>query len=343
MAYGQRAFRKIQLGMESTAGTAVPATDVVLGILSQVYTDKVWHKPEQDRGVLAMNYEDPFQVGDDVELDFEGELYDDFLVFLLSMAIRGNITATQPDNVNEPLHYLWLFEMGLATANTPDIANGIETGTIEFGDNLQAYETEFLYVKSIEISGAPNESVTVTVTFGGRQVGEVTFTGALTAPAAAYFAENLTTFFIDTSYAGIGGTQKSGMLRAWTWKFETGFSPLYAADGSFFFSSLNEVPKKVDLELTYYRDGTNSEAAKDLFESQGTTYIRIALLSHTEMDSAQGNPEYVYLDGAFKYTEWPAVEDEDGTAVVTVTAESFYDTTASKMFGVSVGTKKSTL
>lgn len=343
MAYGQRAFRKIQLGIEATNGTAVPATDVVLGVVSQVVTDKVWHKPEQDRGVLAMNYETPFQVGDDIEFEFEGELYDDFLVFLAAMSIRSNVTPTQPDNVNEPLHYLWLFEPGMTTANTPDIANGIDTATIEFGDNVQAYETEFSYLKSIEITGEPNEAVMVTATFGGRQSSEVTFTGALTAPAAAYFAENLSTFFIDTSYAGIGGTAKAGMLRAWTWTFETGFSPRYAADGTFFFSGLNEEPKKVELELTYYRDGTNSEAAKDLFESQATTYLRIGLLSHTEMDAAQSNPQYVYLDGAFKYTEWGEVEDEDGTATVTVKAESFYDTTASKMFGMSIGTKKATL
>lgn len=338
MAYGLRSFRKIQLGVESTAGTAVAAVEPIYGVMSQLYSDETWHKPIQDRGVLAMNYETPFAVGKEVELTYEGEAYDRALVYLMSAAVRGNVTATQPDAVNRPNEYLWVFEPGLTTANTPDITNGIDTLTLEYGDNIQAYEAEFAFVKQIEISGAPGEPVQMSVTFGARQVTETTFTGSLTAQSAVYFPFNLSKFYIDTSYAGIGGTQKTGLLRAFTWTFETQFTPLYAADGTFYFSSLNEAPKMVSAELTYYRDGTDEQAEFDKYEAQTTSYQRIELLGETEMDSGEGNPPYIYLDGAFKYTEYPEFDDEDGTAVVTVTAESFYDVTATKQFGVSIGT-----
>ena len=342
MAYGVKAFRSIQISNdEDTPGSAEAATEVLIGGISHTYTDKVHHNPVQDRGVLARNYQAPFQVSDLIELEFSGELYDRLAVFMFNNSIRGNVTATQPDNVNEPLHFLWTMEPGLSTANTPDIANGIDTFTMEYGDNIQSYEVEYLFTTQVEISGVVNEGVQATWSMQGRQVTESAKTGALVAPALAYFPFNLTSFYIDTSYAGLGGTQKSGMLRAFTWTLETGFTARFAADGNLYFASLNEDSKNVQLELTYYRDGTNTEAAKDLFESQAQTYISIEMLGETEMDSAQGNPEYLKLQGSYIYTEWPTIEDDEGTAVVTVKAAAFYDTTASKLFTVLIGTKMS--
>lgn len=342
MVYAQKAFQKIQISNpEDTVGTAEAATEILLGVLTVKAHDKVFHKPEQDRGVLAMNYETPFQVADEIELEFEGELYDRLAVFIMNNSVRGNITATQPDSMNEPNHYLWDIVPTLTAGNTPDVTNGIETFTLEYGDNVQAYETEFLYTKSWEISGAPNEPVMVNWTMGGRQVTEASFTGALNAPSTAYFPFNLAKFYIDSDYASIGGTQVTGMLLGFTVTFETMFTELRPADGNFYFSQLSEAPKTLQFELTFLRDSTNSEAEFDKFQAQTTSYIRIELLSHTEMDSGQSNPPYIYIDAAIKYIEWPEHEDEDGTMTVTVTAEAFYDTTASEMFSINLGTTMS--
>jgi hypothetical protein len=340
MAYGLRSFRKIQISnVEGTPGTAEAAVEPLYGTLTQVVSDEQWHNPDQDRGVLARNYETPFAVANEVELTLEGELYDRLAVYLFNNAIRGNVTPTQPDDSNQPNTYEWALEYAQTAANTPDATNGIDTFTLEYGDNVQAYEVEYLFTKELEITGAVGEPVTVSATMGGRQVTETTFTSSLTAQSAAYFPFNRAKFYVETdAYASIGSTQKTGLLRGFTWTFETMFTPLYAADGALYFTNLNEDKKFVNLEMTLYRDGTNSEALKDAYESQDTIYLRIELLGETEMDSGQSNPPYIYLDGAFKITEWPEVEDEDGTAVVTVTAQSFYDATATKDFDVTIGT-----
>ena len=165
--------------------------------------------------------------------------------------------------INEPLHYLWTLEPSLATnGNTPDETNGIDTFTLEYGDNVQAYETEFLFTTKVEISGEPNEPVAFTWTCMGRQSSEVTKTAALSAPTTVYFPFNLAKFYIDTSYAAIGGTQKTDMLKAFTWSFETMFTGRYTASGNFYFEALNEEKKTVALELTILRDSVNSEALK---------------------------------------------------------------------------------
>lgn len=339
MAYGQKAFRKIQISnVEGTPGTAEAATEILFGMITQLFTDKVFHTPDQDRGVLAAHYEVPFQVGEAIELEMEGELYDRLAVFMFSNAIRGNVTATQPDNIDEPNHYRWVFEPAMTTPNTPDETNGIDTFTLEVGDNNGAYEVEYLFTVSFEISGSPNEPVMFTWTVQGRQVTSTTFTAALTAPAAAYFPFNKTKFYIDTSYAGIGGTQKSGVLRAFTYTLETMFSGRYAADGNYYFSSINEDKKAAEVELTYYRDGVTEAAEFAKYLAQTMTYLRIELNSEVEMDSGENNPPQIKLDGAFRYTEYPAYDDEDGTSVVSVTARSFYDPTSSKMITVTVDT-----
>lgn len=340
MARALRAMRKIQISnVEGTPGTAEAATEVFLGMLTQMVHDMVLHTPDHDRGVLAEVYEAPFRVSDDPgEIEMEVELYDRLMNFICANSIRGNVTPTQPDNVNEPNHWLWVYEPNLSSPNTPDETNGIDTFTMEWGDNTGAFEMEHTYTVSFEITGEPDEPVMVSWTISGFQITATTFTGALTAPAAAYFPSNLATFFIDTSYAGIGGTQKTAMLRAWTYTFETQFVKLRAADGNFYASGLLENKKAPVLEMTFYRDGTNYPAELAKFLAQTTTYIRIALVSHTEMDSGQGNPPYVYLDGAYLYTEFPELEDEDGTVVSTVTAKGRYDETAAKMMTISIGT-----
>lgn len=341
MAYGHRAFRNIQISNpEDTVGTAEAAVEMLLGTLMPKASDEVWHIPEHDRGVLAQHWEQPFQVGKEIELEFEGELYDRLAVHIFSNAIRGNVTPTQPDDIDQPNTYEWLFEPAMDAPNTPDQTNGIDTFTIEYGDNVQAYEVEHLFTVSVEISGAPDEPVTVTWTIRGRQVTETSFTsGPDTTPVAAFFPFNLSKFYIESdAYNNIGTTQKTGMLRAFTWTFETAFSARVAADGTLYFGSLNEDKKAVNLELTYYRDDTNSAAEFDAWQAQDMRYMRIELLGDTEMDSGQSNPEYIYLDGAFRYTEWPELDDEDGTSVVTVTARSFYDSSKQNMMGVTVGT-----
>ena len=340
MAVARKAFKDIQISSpEVTNGTAVAATEVVVATISAPYTDKIFHTPEEDRGSLAKNFETPIQVSDEIEIELEGNMYDRLAVFLFNMAIRGNVTPTQPDNINEPLHYLWTLEPSLTgTGNTPDETNGIETFTIEYGDNVQHYETEFTFATKIEITGEPGELCTFSATIMGRQSTESTQTPALSAPTVVYFPFNLAKIYIDTSYANLGTTQKTDMLKGFTWTLETMFTGRYTADGNFYFTALNEEKKAAQLELTYIRSTADSETAKDIWESQATTFIRIEMNGETEMDAGQANPPYIRLDGAYKYTEWPVTDDEDGTSIVSVTAETFYDTTSSKQFGVLIGT-----
>lgn len=345
MAYSHRALNKFQISnVEGTPGTAEAATAQILyETLTQLVHDKVFHMPVQDRGLLAKNIEQPFQVSTLAEFELQGDLYDQLMVYIASNSIRGNVTPSQPDAMNEPLHYLWVFEPALTAPNTPDQTNGIDTFTGEFGNNLQAYESEFLFTVSFEIEGNFNEAVKITWNFQGRTVTETSFTGAITAPTThQFFATNKAKWYVDANYAAIGTTVKTGVLKKFKYTYETMFTARYTADGEYHFAALNEDRKAPVMELTLMRDTANTgmfDVELTKFLAQSTSYQRIELLGKTEMDSGQANPPYIWLDGAWKAREWPETDQEDGNELVTVTFDAFYDTTAGKMCGVSVGTK----
>lgn len=339
MAFRTKPLSRYQISnVEGTPGTAEAATEILfLENLTRNVHSKVFYMPLSDRGRLSKNNETPFPVSAKVEYEAEGSLYDRLANFMFCNSIRGNITPAAVGG-GETLAYTWTYLPGLTTQNTPDITDGIDTFTLEHADNGQNYETEFCFTTKLEISGVVNEDVKFNWAFNGRQVTESSITAGLTEPAAKYFAVNNAKLFIDANYAAIGGTQKSGVLLGFKWTFETGFVERYTADGNVYFTALNEDAKTVSLELTFQNDTTIVEAELDKFLAQTTSYIRLALFSQGEIDSGQNNPAYIYLDGAFKWGEWPAMENEDGTYSVTVVGEAFYDSTASKMFGVTVKT-----
>ena len=346
MAYSNQALRRIQISnVEGTPGTAEAATEILFGTVKIPLQDVVHHTPEQDRNSLAEIVELPFLVSKFIEgIEFEGDLYDRLMVFIAANSIRGNVTGVSAGG-SKPLEIIHTYEPGLTTLNTPDIANGIDTFTLEVGDNVQAYEIEYCVSTKVEIEfetgGDDDAVVTVKWTVMGRQLTSTTFTAALSEPTAAYFPANLVKLYIDTSYAGMGGTVKEGVLRAGKWTFEPMFTARFAADGTYLFSGISESKKAPELELTYYRDSTivEAELVKHKATPKTKSFIRLLLTSGSaEMDAAQSNPPYVKLDGAYIITEFPELEEEDGTGVVTVTYRGVKDVTSGKMMSVIIGT-----
>ncbi len=338
MAYGSKALRRVYASnAEGTAGTAEAATEVLYFENWDVHETSIeFYMPVADRNTLAKNVEQPFAVKYLAEMEGDGSLYDRMMNFLASMSI----CKTTPAAVGglETLAYLWTYIPTLTTPNTPDQTLGINTFTFEDGDNLQAYEQEFCYATELEISGAVNENAKFKVSMNGRQVTNTTFTAALVEPAAKYMAVNQAKLFIDTTWAGLGGTQKVGVLTAFNWKFTTGFTPLYSASGNLYYDALHEEAKEVELELTFWRDGTILPAELVKYKAQTLEFIRIALFSQGEIDSGQANPAYIYLDGAYRISEWNALEDEDGSSTITLVYKSYKDPTSAKMMQAIVKT-----
>jgi len=327
------------VGEEATPGTAVAATEVAYGTLSTWEEERVIVQPEEDRNNLSRHMADDFVAQKSARLVWTGDVNTRHILYALSMGLCGNITPTQPNSTDQPNAYLWTFTPGLTTANTPDIAAGIDTFTFEFGDNLQAYEAEYVFATRIEISGRPGEACQFTADLMGRQRTDTTFTGALTAQSVQRFPFALAKVYVDTSWANLGTTQKSGLLKGFSWILETQLAASWGADGNLYFYAVDkEARKSAELRLVYARC-TDADSERTKYEGNSTTYLRIELLGATELDSGQSNPPYIYLDNAVRYFEWPTPGDEDGLSTVEVVGESVYDSTGGKQFEVAVLTE----
>ena len=327
-----KAFRRIQISnLEDTVGSAEAATEILYGTIIPPGPGITVHWPEEDRNSLAR-----YQANDEVvaklqNLTWTGDLNHRHANYLLAMSVRGNVTATQADPTNEPNAYTWTYEPGLTTANTPDIANGIDTFTIEYGDNTQAYETEYCFITRLVIEGSANGVCTFTADITGRQQSDASFTGSLTAQSVQRFPFNLAKCHFDTSWANLGNTQKTGFVRSFTWTLETMFSAFQTADGALYFSSVSESPKAPTLALALKR-GSDADTQRGYHEARTTTFIRLDLLGQTELDSGQSNPPYLRLDGAYRYETWPDLGEDEGSSIENPTAVGVYDSTGGKMF-----------
>lgn len=331
---------QIQIGNESTPGTAVPAVDILLATMEAQFSSEVYFIPEDDRNLLAIDKGNRFQVQELAELKITGSVNQRLAPYLFGSTIRGNITPTNPDVTNEPKAFLWTYQGNLTAGNTPDIADGIDTYTIEYGDNLEELEAEYCFTKTLVLSGESGDApVKFDWTLTAAKITDGnTNTAALTVQSVQYFPANMVSFYIDTSYAAIGSAAKADLLKAWTWTLETQFTPRFTASGTLTYEGVSEAAKQVVLELVYLR-GTTSETERALAVTGDTTYLRIKLLGVTAIDDAQSNPPYIYLDGAFQYDlPWPAPGDEDGVRTDTVTAKSVYDATGTRDFEVAVFT-----
>lgn len=321
-----KAFRRIQLGLEGTPGSAAAADYVALGTMT-AESGEVLHQPDDERNTLARNMADDLFVGKEAKLVWTGDVTMRDITYALAMAIRGNVTPAASGS-----EITWTFTPGLTTANTPDIADGIDTLTFEYGDNTQAYETEYCFATRLQISGAPNQVLQFTCDITGRQWTETSFTGALSLVATQRFPFNLARFYINATGASIGVTQATATLLGFTWTLETMFTPYYTADGALYFTGVREAKKRPVLQLTYARNAT-SEAERDKYDARTTTFLRIKAEGPTNITS---NEPYLQLDGAYRYMAWPSYGEENGLTTVQVTAEAVYDATWAKMFEVAV-------
>lgn len=332
-------LRYIQIGNEATPGTAVAATEILLGNLTWPADDYVVKLPEgEQRNSMAKYFANAFEVSQIANFAFEGDVIFRHLIYWLSMALRGNITATQPDSTNQPNAYLWTFEPSLSARNTPDETNGIDTFTIEFGDDKEDYEVPYCFATHIEISGAPNEVCRVSVDITGQKKDEPTKTGGLSVQSVQRAPFNLSKYYRDTSWATmVGGspTQKTKCFKGFTWAFDTMFTPRFTGDGNLYFASVDEDVKAPTLELILVR-GTESEVLRDAFEAQTTIYPGVKLLGATELDSAQTNMPYLEIHMAGVITSWPAPGEDQGLATIAVPITAVYDASGAKQTSLKV-------
>lgn len=326
MSYGGYTFNKVQLGRESTAGTAVAATTIWRGEFASL-------KDERTRVIVEE------QVG---QLTPAERSYDS--------AYLGRLTQPATPMTFEQLPHL--FEAGIETVTPTDntgnytygpyafptgtTLNTIKTYTIEAFNNIadaDAREMPYSFVEQIDLAANAGEAWTMAGTWVGRKIDTSTPTSLSTLVAVQEALLPRTTLFIDATGGTIGSTQKTGVLMGATLSIRTGIIPVMVGDGNLYFSTVKftrpEITFSLTLELEEVGGVSVVNAERVIYESDA---IRLFRLNIAGSDANRS----IVFDFAGKYDSVDDYQNADGNTTVKFNGHAVNSATDSLFFEASV-------
>lgn len=316
-------LNKIQLGIESTKGTLVAATDVIR-CDGELIEEQGFYRSQYPQGVRAMAGNLGVLVSKGYTLNVETELTSEEPLWPFETGIIGGISPSGGGNAKT-----WVY--------TPELTTGIptiKTATVEGirsdgSTNHFAREFGYAMTRSMRFEWAFNEVAKFGWSMFGRASQTSTPTGSLTEYATRKeLVSNLLFVYLDTSWAGLGGTQLTGIVRNVTLEVTTGYEPDYTLDG------------RSDLDLTLHKVGLLTGRLSMLLELDSVGAARFTSyrsntgqfirLKNTGDAISGGGNRTVQIDGAYRWVSPPAMSNDGEQMLVACELEAYYDPTGTK-------------
>jgi len=326
---GIRTLQKIQMGRETTAGTAVVATTLWRGLgvpedgLELVY-------PDENIGVLA--------AGDRAYIP----------------KLQGKFKFASVEATFEQL--LHIFEAGIKTVGTgvtdtggsgkvyaypmtTTVPNTIKTYTLEGGDNAGVERIEYAYVDSFSIDGKAGEALMVEADWIGRQVTTTAgWTPNVVAPSVEEILFTPGRFYLDAIGGTIGTTQVSNTLLEMSVKVKTGWTARWTANGlGKYFGYTRLTGPEVSLDLKFEHNST-AVAEKAYWRAATSRLARLEFPGTALTTAGTYTTKLLRLDFCGKWEKVSGLDDDDGNDILTFTMKPKYNSTAAKFFDVTVVT-----
>ncbi|NMC30702.1 MAG: hypothetical protein GYA45_11600 [Pelolinea sp.] len=329
-------LNQLQYGKESPSGTAVVATKRILGSMNYV-PDQQAVIPADDIGKNVPGYR-AVKGGKLVANSILIERgYFQILPLIFSLLLKGGITPAEQTTDQED--YLWAFDPDLtATGNTPD------TITLESGDaGVQGFETEYVVFEKVKISGSvPQDGrdapIKIDIDFFGKQNTKTTFTAAIAPPVVNEMSGFLTRLYVNDSWAAVGTTEKTNILRAFDIEIIGGFAPAFHGGQSLTFDAVVEGKKSILVTLTL----DSGADAMALHDALGEVKFLKLLFEGPAIGTGDKHSLAIKFAGVVMDPKLNASYEND-VPLTTVQLEGVYDPTGGKMFTVDVTTNSATI
>lgn len=319
---GIRGLRKLQLGQETTAGTAVAASTIWRG-MGTIKDDRKILFPQEDIAYVSgvdRTLTPKLQASlsfDEVVANFEQ------IPYMLEAGIQ---TATP---TTEGSGYLYTYTLPTTAKNT------IKTFTIEGGDDQEAERMEYSFVQSLEIGGEAGGPLNMSSEWVGRQVALNAFTGALSVPTVEDIPFSVGTLYIDDVSSTHGSTEVSSTIISASLKLVTGWVPRFTLSGNKYFSTheFNAGALEAMLELTFLHN-SSAAAEKVNWRAETARNIRLEWLGTalTTAGSTFSN-KAVQMDLTGKWESFEKLDENEGNDVVAGQFRCRYNATAAT-FGI---------
>lgn len=333
MAAGIKALRKIQIGKEVTAGTAVNATTIWRGE-GTLKDDRTIEFVAEDVGLLEPTDRTYVpKLGAVVTLDETPATFEQ-LPYLLVACLSGVTTATTDTGGSGKI---WPFNAATTQANT------LKTFTVEGGDNQRFDDVEYAYVTEVQLSGAKGEAVTMSATLRGRQATDSEPTGSLSIPTVEEILFGKGKLYIDPTT--MGATQKTETWLGFSLTIPGGWKEVYTGDGNLYFTKLEYVGHRdspITGEITLEHDAV-AEAEINFARNETLRLLRMQFQGNNLTTAGTYTYKTLRIDLPIKYTEVPEMDDEDGDDVVTLPFQAVYDVAGARAASITVVNESATL
>jgi hypothetical protein len=319
---GIKRLTKIQLGREVTPGVAVVATTVRRGLAVPPSDDRMNVRPDENVGLsspsnrqytagLLATLEPPT-----TEATFE----------MFQHVGEGGLKTVAPVQDGAGSGYVSVYPVPHQDSFTT------KTYTLEAGNQKIVEKVEYGFVTEFTLEGKKNEAWKLTEKWQGRQCTIMGggFTAGLTIPAVREMLFNTTKFYLDNVGGTIGSTQLVNTVVGAKIHVVTGLKAQHTGDGNLYFSFMDFIGAKCDVELTMLNNAS-SLAERVLWRSNTARLLRIKIEDNKALTSPGTTYSYRTLlaDFAGIYSQFGDPRDEDeGSAAHKVMFECGYDETA---------------
>jgi hypothetical protein len=327
---GIRLLSHLQMGLESTKGSAVAATRKFYPDLSstfQVDWMKTYHEGRRTGRRNPVTY--ATQQGTMVTIGFRsiddaGIAFDELPFFL--NAPDGATAAT-----SGTASYLWdTFAWGGTANGTP------RTYTVEYGDDVQNYEAEYCFPTRLGMSADTDGMTQFTADIVGRQSTKSTVT-ALSPTDPVYIPGFLWVPKFATAQSGLDGASAiPNFLRNWSMDWSTGLMPHKYQDGlSYFGQVVESAPVEGSVRLVV---DSNATAITQFYDKAAANTVDFLNLTATGGTVAGGATAYKCdIDVALEYTNVSLLaSDIDGVNTYEIEAKIVDDETWGQSIGIEV-------
>jgi hypothetical protein len=262
--------------------------------------------------------------------------YFQILPLLFGCGLKGGVTASMTTPLQND--YLWNFTPSLASG----VSNAQDSFSLQKGDDTQAFLVDYCMFERIKIAGqvaqgADAAPVTLDAEMFGRQWTPGSFTGAIGIPTVTPMSAKLARVYLDTSWAGMGGTEITNALRSFEIDILTGVHATFSGSGNKYFSKFEE--GIIGAQITMTLEGkTAANAIYSAFHTdpQVLQVVKIAI-NGPQIGSGTNHNLSVAVGGMWDEVV-PLGEEDRGNNLHTMVLGGLYDPTGAKMIDVQVTT-----
>lgn len=332
-SYASDFFTLSQYAQEAEMGTGVPATRIFPGAMPKIASDVKPNFIEEQFNIRAKTRRVQIQETLYVNSLIAPEAGFQQLLLPLQCGLKG--LAAPTETTSSQGDFPWAFTPNITAAAGE---NEPKSATLEFTDGVQAYEVNYCMFDKISIKGSiPQDGsaapVSVEGSFFGRTIATTTLTASLALAPLTPMNAALARLYMDTAWAGVGGTELAGLLRGFEIQILTGVHPVFRGSANTYFAAHREGVLEASATFTI-EGGTTAHALLAAHQAPTFKVFRLQIVG-PRIGTGTYNTFTFDIGG---HLETIAVNDSSdrGDNLATFGVKSTYDATGGKLFGVDV-------